>query len=41
VLAEQWQPWRGLAARLLWHHWRYVNGRPTVDDVPLVAATGA
>jgi DNA-3-methyladenine glycosylase II len=41
ALAEQWQPWRGLAARLLWHHWRHVNGRPTVDDVSLVAATGA
>lgn len=41
ALAEQWQPWRGLAARLLWHHWRFVNGRPTVDDVPLVAPTAA
>jgi DNA-3-methyladenine glycosylase II len=39
TLAEQWQP-GGLAARLLWHHWRHVNGRPTVDDVPLVAAIG-
>lgn len=41
TLAETWRPWRGLAARLLWHHWRHINGRPTVDDVPLVSATGA
>jgi DNA-3-methyladenine glycosylase II len=40
-LAEQWQPWRGLAARLLWHHWRFVNGRPTVDDAALVAPPAA
>jgi DNA-3-methyladenine glycosylase II len=33
-LAEPWQPWRGLAARLLWHHWRYVTGRPAMDDLP-------
>jgi DNA-3-methyladenine glycosylase II len=41
ALAEQWQPWRGLAARLLWHHWRFVNGRPTMDDVTLVAPSAA
>lgn len=40
-MAEQWRPWRGLAARLLWHHWRHVHGRPTVDDVPLVAPAPA
>ena len=31
VLAEMalaWAPWRSLAARLLWHHWRHVTGRP-------------
>jgi DNA-3-methyladenine glycosylase II len=31
VLAEMalaWRPWRSLAARLLWHHWRYATGRP-------------
>ena len=33
-LAEPWQPWRALAARLLWHHWRYVTGRPAMDDLP-------
>ena len=33
-LAEPWQPWRGLAARLLWHHWRHVTGRPAMDDSP-------
>lgn len=33
-LAESWRPWRGLAARLLWHHWRHVSGRPAMDDFP-------
>ena len=28
-LAKAWKPWRSLAARLLWHHWRHVTGRPT------------
>jgi DNA-3-methyladenine glycosylase II len=28
ALAEPWRPWRALAARLLWHHWRFVTGRP-------------
>lgn len=28
ALAEQWAPYRGLAARLLWHHWRHVTSRP-------------
>lgn len=28
ALAEQWAPYRGLAARLLWHHWRHVTQRP-------------
>ena len=34
LLAEPWQPWRALAARLLWHHWRHVTGRPAMDDLP-------
>jgi DNA-3-methyladenine glycosylase II len=34
ALAAQWQPWRALAARLLWHHWRHVTGRPAMDDLP-------
>ncbi|HTW28179.1 MAG TPA: DNA-3-methyladenine glycosylase 2 family protein [Acetobacteraceae bacterium] len=33
-LAERWRPHRALAARLLWHHWRHVTGRPSMDDVP-------
>ena len=33
-LAESWRPWRALAARLLWHHWRHVTGRPAMDDLP-------
>jgi DNA-3-methyladenine glycosylase II len=32
LLAEGWAPWRSLAARLLWHHWRFVTGRPAVED---------
>ncbi|MBW8269965.1 DNA-3-methyladenine glycosylase family protein [Caldovatus aquaticus] len=28
AMAEAWRPWRSLAARLLWHHWRFVTGRP-------------
>jgi DNA-3-methyladenine glycosylase II len=34
ALAEAWRPSRALAARLLWHHWRHVTGRPAMDDVP-------
>ena len=34
ALAETWRPWRSLAARLLWHHWRHVTGRPAMDDLP-------
>jgi len=31
ALAESWRPWRGVAARLLWHHWLFVTGRPVLD----------
>jgi DNA-3-methyladenine glycosylase II len=31
-LAEAWRPSRSLAARLLWHHWRHLTGRPALDD---------
>jgi DNA-3-methyladenine glycosylase II len=34
--ATAWQPVRSLAARLLWHHWRHVTGRPAMDDFPRV-----
>ena len=34
ALAEIWRPHRSLAARLLWHHWRHITGRPSMDDVP-------
>lgn len=27
VLAESWMPWRAVAARLLWAHWRILRGR--------------
>ncbi len=33
ALAAGWQPWRALAARLLWHHWRHATGRPAMDDI--------
>ncbi len=33
LLAEPWRPHRALAARLLWHHWRHVTGRPSMDDL--------
>ncbi|MBU8538628.1 DNA-3-methyladenine glycosylase family protein [Falsiroseomonas tokyonensis] len=36
-IALAWQPWRGIAARLFWHHWRHVTGRPLIED-PLPAA---
>jgi DNA-3-methyladenine glycosylase II len=35
VIAAPWQPHRALAARLLWHWWRHVTGRPSMDDPPL------
>lgn len=34
-LAEEWRPTRALAARLLWHHWRHLTGRPSLDDLPM------
>ncbi len=34
ALAEAWRPHRAMAARLLWHHWRHVTGRPAMDDPP-------
>jgi len=27
-ISRAWAPWRSMAARLLWHHWRHVTGRP-------------
>ena len=33
-IALAWQPHRALAARLLWHWWRHVTGRPSMDDSP-------
>ncbi len=33
-LAAAWAPHRAVAARLLWHHWRFRTGRPTMDDPP-------
>ena len=35
ALADMWRPHRSLAARLLWHHWRYRTGRPAMDDFPV------
>lgn len=33
ALAEPWAPYRALAARLLWHYWRHVTGRPSADEL--------
>jgi DNA-3-methyladenine glycosylase II len=33
-LPHTWRPGRALAARLLWHHWRHLTGRPAMDDMP-------
>lgn len=35
-LAKAWRPVRSLAARLLWHHWRHVTGRPAMDDFKIL-----
>lgn len=35
-MAQLWQPVRSVAARLLWHHWRHVTGRPAMDDFRIV-----
>jgi DNA-3-methyladenine glycosylase II len=32
AMAEAWSPWRSLAARLLWHHWRHATGRPAGES---------
>jgi DNA-3-methyladenine glycosylase II len=39
--AEVWRPARGLAARLLWHHWRHVTKRPSTDDAPALPTKSA
>ena len=39
-IASAWQPHRALAARLLWHWWRHVTGRPSMDDPPAAALPG-
>ena len=33
-IATAWAPHRAIAARLLWHHWRFRTGRPSMDDPP-------
>lgn len=33
-MAEAWKPYRALAARLLWHQWRFMTGRPAMDELP-------
>ncbi len=40
AIAEAWRPSRALAARLLWHHWRHLTGRPSMDDAALPARAG-
>ncbi len=31
-MAEPWRPWRAVAARLLWAHYRHIKGVPQVKD---------
>ena len=31
-MAEPWRPWRAVAARLLWAHYRHVKGLPQAED---------
>lgn len=38
ALAERWRPWRAVAARLLWTHYRAVKQR---DGAPIAAGTNA
>ena len=33
-LVAQVPMYRALAARLLWHHWRFLTGRPAMDELP-------
>jgi DNA-3-methyladenine glycosylase II len=35
-MALAWRPVRSIAARLLWHHWRHLTGRPAMDDSSVV-----
>ena len=37
AIADAWRPHRALAARLLWHHWRFVTGRPSMDDATVIS----
>lgn len=39
-LARAWSPWRSIAARLFWHHWRQVTGRPLIEDALPVSPSG-
>ncbi|ACK52033.1 HhH-GPD family protein [Methylocella silvestris BL2] len=32
ALAEQWRPWRAVAAKVLWAHYRIAKGRPGVSE---------
>jgi len=39
ALTAPYAPHRALAARLLWHWWRHITGRPSTDDLAAEAAT--
>ena len=34
-LADRWQPWRGVAARLLWTYYATTKGRAGIDPIPV------
>jgi DNA-3-methyladenine glycosylase II len=41
-IVAPWAPHRALVARLLWHWWRHVTGRPSMDDsAPIPPVTPA
>ena len=41
AIAMAWAPYRALAARLLWHHWRFRTGRPSMDELaPALVVAG-
>jgi DNA-3-methyladenine glycosylase II len=33
ALAERWRPWRTVAAKVLWAHYKITKGRPGVSEV--------
>ena len=34
-MADQWRPWRSVAARLLWAYYKHINEREECDDTSI------